>query len=456
MNTTHIFGSFAFLGRHLVRLMTLLLCLSLLSQAQPYYYYMAWDEIHSDLPSHQKEYLGKLCRYSFSSLETDTLLRELSGLQYKYVSGDQQRVFLGFGDRYGIMYVRFVRSFDPLLMTDVAPETDAFRLMYLTEAPLVNRLYLRYANVFEDKPGDSYVLILDATTFQVIDSTTQFPGAIQGPGYFLSRDQRTLYDWVFDRAGFFFETFSAIDGSPLPRIRIGSVTDIPYGPGLEAGRNGYAVWGFGYQKPKAHGFETQVYAFCDVDARTIMAEVPFPWRAEVTLSGDGRKAIVEETPVSGRTGRYWVFDMHTGRLLQRFSVPVRGMMHIFETHPDEIFYVTQEEQPAQRINLRMETPTSELLDTLASQLLAAFGCGWIGEASFVNELRRHLTNAARMLSNGNASGSAAQLESFRMQVKSAFEAGTKQGDNRWVTMDCYKELYFNAGYVLDRMRTAKE
>lgn len=424
--------------------------------AQPHYFYMAWDEIPSDLPSHQREYLGKLCRYNFSTLQTDTLLREMSGLQYKFVSTDQQKVLLGSGDRYGVMNLRLVETFDPPSLREVVPETDVFRLMYVTEAPLVNRLYLRYAHVLEEGPNHTYVLILDATTFQIIDSTTHFPGAIQGPGYFHSRDQRTMYYWVFDRGGFFFDTYSGLDGTPLPRIRVGSVSNIPYGPGLEAGKNGYAVVGFGYVPPKTHGFETQIFAFCDVDAQKIVAEVPFPWRAKVTLSGDGRKAIVEETPVSGRTGRYWVFDMMNGRLLQKFTVPVRGLMHIFETHPDEIFYVTQEHQPAQRIDLTMETPTSELLDTLASQPLAAFIQGWVGEAAFVNEPQRHLTNASRMMANGNASGCAAQLETFRKQVKNAFEAGTKPGQKRWVTIDGYKEPYFNAGYVLDRMRTAKE
>jgi hypothetical protein len=253
--------------------------------------------------------------------------------------------------------------------------------------------------------------------------------------------------------GIYFDVYVTSDGSKLSRKRCGMLSNFGYGPSLRSGRNGYAV--MSYEDAGDRNLETQKYALCDVDAGTVTAVVAFPWRSEATLSGDGRKALIEEIPwINGpkRTGRYWIFETATGKLLQKISLPVQGMMHIFETYPDELFYVSDLANPM-RISLTEVTPANTLLDTLIALTQQAFSNKQLGDQRFLQELDRDLQQAKTKLAKNDSIACAQELESFQRELTKEDLAKSKKNDKRFVSEDAYKSLYFNAHYIVDRVIT---
>ncbi|MBM4162502.1 MAG: hypothetical protein FJ217_15545 [Ignavibacteria bacterium] len=426
------------------------------SAAQPYYFYWAAYEIDPSVPQFERIHRAKVCRYNLRGGETDTLLSNQEGLEFKFVLADQQRLFLGYGDRYGVNEIYVWNPNAPSEPKRLVFSSNERRVSYAAEAPLANRLYFFMVDPFDwDDDDEGLMLILDRTTYAIVDSSRTFVGESpdRGPFFFLSRDQRFAYDWILEEGmeGIHFDVYATSDGSKLTRKRVGPLRRFTYGPSLYAGKNGYAVMSYAEQR----GWANNKYTFCDIDRATVMAVIPFPWRSEVALSGDGRKALIQEIPwMDGpkRTGRYWVFETETGKLLQKITLPVQGMMHIFETHPDEIFYVSDLSKPT-TIGLTEVTPANVFLDTVTVLTQQAFSTNQLGDKRFLEELERDLQQAKTKLAKSDSIGCAQELEEFQDEVKKEYLAKDKKNDKRFVSDDAYKTLYFNAHYIIDRAIT---
>ncbi|MEW5799778.1 MAG: hypothetical protein AB1728_12315, partial [Bacteroidota bacterium] len=109
-----------------------------------------------------------------------------------------------------------------------------------------------------------------------------------------------------------------------------------------------------------------------------------------------------------------------------------------------------------------DTPTGILLDSLFVKSDYAFYQGWIGDKSFVNELNNHLDNAKKHLTKRDSANCSNEVEKFQEKVDKEYEKTienekkNKPRDKRFVTVEGWKFLYYNAQYILDRLPAIKK
>lgn len=209
------------------------------------------------------------------------------------------------------------------------------------------------------------------------------------------------------------------------------------------------------------GFLHQNYATVDLRTNASSRPIPFPWRSTAHLTYDASAIIVEEVlfekspaePWQYKPGNVTVFDAETGNIVQKLNLPPEGRIILFKNYPHRIFYLTSGEAPKSIIiDLETSTPSVELLDTLISIKHRAFGKNWIGDHTFINELDNGLDNARKHLARGDTANCAKELESFQNKVKREYDKKATPGGRRFVTEDGYKLLWFNALYIVDRLR----
>jgi len=87
--------------------------------------------------------------------------------------------------------------------------------------------------------------------------------------------------------------------------------------------------------------------------------------------------------------------------------------------------------------------TNSLCDTLTAYT-------WLGDLTFSNELKNILTTAKTNLQNGDSLACRAQLKTFQVLVDNVYE-DSLNSDPRFVTIEGWKFLYWNAQYILDRL-----
>jgi hypothetical protein len=90
------------------------------------------------------------------------------------------------------------------------------------------------------------------------------------------------------------------------------------------------------------------------------------------------------------------------------------------------------------------------LDSLASTKHQIAAYNWLGDNNFVTELDSFLTNARSYLSSGDLINCARQVKIFQQKVDEEYR-DSLDGDNKRVTIEGWKFLYYNAQYLLARL-----
>jgi len=102
-----------------------------------------------------------------------------------------------------------------------------------------------------------------------------------------------------------------------------------------------------------------------------------------------------------------------------------------------------------------------LLDSLISYKHQTSTFGWLADKNFVKELDNHLDNARKHLTRGDSANTSKEVEQFQEKVNKEYlrtvdrEGRNQPRDNRFVTVEGWKFLYFNAQYILDRLPKKK-
>jgi hypothetical protein len=91
-----------------------------------------------------------------------------------------------------------------------------------------------------------------------------------------------------------------------------------------------------------------------------------------------------------------------------------------------------------------------MIDTLTTYKGQVVLYDWLGEQSFVNELDSNLISARSYIVVGDSSNCARQIKLFQQKVDEEYR-DSLDGDNKFVTVEGWKFLYYNAQYILDRL-----
>ncbi|MDD5607986.1 MAG: hypothetical protein PHY57_05700, partial [Ignavibacterium sp.] len=75
---------------------------------------------------------------------------------------------------------------------------------------------------------------------------------------------------------------------------------------------------------------------------------------------------------------------------------------------------------------------------------------WLGDLNFSNELKNILTTAKTNLQNGDSLACRVQVKAFQDLVDNVYKDSLNT-DQRFVTIEGWKFLYWNAQYILDRL-----
>ena len=93
---------------------------------------------------------------------------------------------------------------------------------------------------------------------------------------------------------------------------------------------------------------------------------------------------------------------------------------------------------------------SQYLDTIKTFISDLQAYNWLGDLTFSNELKNILTTAKTNLQNGDSLTCRVQVKSFQDLVDNVYK-DSLNSDPRFVTIEGWKFLYWNAKYILDRL-----
>ncbi|MCZ7610247.1 MAG: hypothetical protein M5U17_08755 [Ignavibacterium sp.] len=96
------------------------------------------------------------------------------------------------------------------------------------------------------------------------------------------------------------------------------------------------------------------------------------------------------------------------------------------------------------------TPSNDLLNNLYNYVDSVSAYTWLGDLTFTNELKSILTTAKTNLQNGDSLACRVQVKAFQDLVDSVYKDSLNT-DPRFVTIEGWKFLYWNAQYILDRL-----
>ncbi|MFZ2863460.1 MAG: hypothetical protein WA440_01830 [Ignavibacteriaceae bacterium] len=91
-----------------------------------------------------------------------------------------------------------------------------------------------------------------------------------------------------------------------------------------------------------------------------------------------------------------------------------------------------------------------ILDSLISVTNQVHIINWLGDLNFSNELKNILTTAKTNLQNGDSLACRVQVKAFQDLVDNVYKDSLNT-DPRFVTIEGWKFLYWNAQYILDRL-----
>ncbi len=92
----------------------------------------------------------------------------------------------------------------------------------------------------------------------------------------------------------------------------------------------------------------------------------------------------------------------------------------------------------------------EIIDTTSSYVSQSIMYYWLGDQTFSNELKNILTTAKTNLQNGDSLSCRVQVKTFQDLVDNVYKDSLNT-DPRFVTIEGWKFLYWNAQYILDRL-----
>jgi hypothetical protein len=96
------------------------------------------------------------------------------------------------------------------------------------------------------------------------------------------------------------------------------------------------------------------------------------------------------------------------------------------------------------------TSIETMIDSLISYKHQCYTYTWLGDQNYVKELDNHLTNAKKHLTKQDSLKCAREVEMFQAKINKEYkEAGNK--DKRFVTIEGWKFLYYNAQYIIERL-----
>ena len=96
------------------------------------------------------------------------------------------------------------------------------------------------------------------------------------------------------------------------------------------------------------------------------------------------------------------------------------------------------------------TGIEEIIDSTNSYLIQSEIYSWLGDFNFSNELKNILTTAKTNLQNGDSLACRVQVKAFQDLVDNVYK-DSLNSDPRFVTIEGWKFLYWNAQYILDRL-----
>ncbi len=96
------------------------------------------------------------------------------------------------------------------------------------------------------------------------------------------------------------------------------------------------------------------------------------------------------------------------------------------------------------------TSVSDMVSNLISTTDTLFNYTWLGDLTFTNSLKSKLTQAKIYLLSGDSLTCAIQVKSFQDDVNLVYKDSLNP-DPRFVTIEGWKFLYYNAQYILDRL-----
>lgn len=338
--------------------------------------------------------------------------------------------------------------------------------------PQSNKLYVTWLkNDPKTGGGSSKGFIYDATNFSLIDSN----GVGISFTSILSEDGDKYYDYGPDSTGgsqtvFCISLSSKFLISDIPFSQIGPNTDYKI---ISDGRRGRALFQYSI-KPV---LEDLRYRTVDLESNKTEVDFPFPWRSEAKLSPDGKRIIVEEVyfeksptePNEYRPGSVFIFDAHTGKLMQKLSLPPEGKILLFDNYPDKLFYLTGTDGNFQsiQVSLNVVTPVATLIDTLIALTNQSYQQNLIGDKNFARDLTKTLDEAKKHLTKKHADtkdsvNCAKEVRKFQKKVNKVYEETIEKEKKhehhkeKFVTIEGWKFLYYNAQYILDRLPALKK
>ncbi|MCL4279087.1 MAG: hypothetical protein KJZ60_05285, partial [Ignavibacteriaceae bacterium] len=93
---------------------------------------------------------------------------------------------------------------------------------------------------------------------------------------------------------------------------------------------------------------------------------------------------------------------------------------------------------------------SDMIEDLISLIDTVYNYTWLGDLTFSNELKNILTTAKTNLQNGDSLACRVQVKTFQDLVDNVYK-DSLNSDPRFVTIEGWKFLYWNAQYILDRL-----
>jgi len=94
--------------------------------------------------------------------------------------------------------------------------------------------------------------------------------------------------------------------------------------------------------------------------------------------------------------------------------------------------------------------TDNLINYLQDYIDSVYTYTWLGNLNFSNELKNILTTAKTNLQNGDSLACRVQVQTFQDLVDNVYKDSLNT-DQRFVTIEGWKFLYWNAQYILDRL-----
>jgi len=325
----------------------------------------------------------------------------------------------------------------------------------ILDVPQTNRIYVSIGT------DESYqkTIVLDRFTYDSVGIVKKFM-SFHRP--FLSKDGSKFFRFLADSAGIFFNIYNTLDGTKLIEYkRCGSIGRFAYNAGFTDGKQGIGISRLRFRKKDE--WLTQQYVVCDPEQGNTYGVIPFPLRSEALLSSAAKQVIIEEvefindndpsTPPEYRPGKVFIFDSQSGNLLQKLNLRPQGEILLFDNYPGKLFYLTGTDGSFEstQVSLNVVTPVDAFLDTLIALKHQAFARSQLGDANFVKELDNSLENAKKHLAKEDSLNCAKELVVFQNRVKSGYDKKSTPGSKRFVTEEAYKQLYFNAQYIIDRL-----